>query len=87
MTPDPAIQARIDELTAELLPILGQQVGTSSSNVAVPRGDACRAETLRSDGRACESLVGDIVTDAMRQQYNTDFAITSAPAVSRCRDS
>ena len=78
ITPDPAIQARIDDLNAELLPILGQQVGTSSSNVAVPRGDACRAETGRTDGRACESLVGDIVTDAMRQQYNTDFAITNS---------
>jgi 2',3'-cyclic-nucleotide 2'-phosphodiesterase (5'-nucleotidase family) len=76
LTPDAAIQARIDDLNAQLLPILGTQVG--DSNVAVPRGDACAAATGRTDGRACESLVGDIVTDAMRQQYNTDFAITNS---------
>jgi 2',3'-cyclic-nucleotide 2'-phosphodiesterase (5'-nucleotidase family) len=76
LTPDAAIQARIDELNAQLLPILGTQVG--DSNVAVPRSDACAAATGRVDGRACESLVGDIVTDAMRQQYGTDFAITNS---------
>jgi 2',3'-cyclic-nucleotide 2'-phosphodiesterase (5'-nucleotidase family)/predicted AlkP superfamily phosphohydrolase/phosphomutase len=76
VTPDAAIQAKINELNAELLPILGTQVG--ESNVVVPRGDACAAETTRVDGRACESLVGDIVTDAMRQQYGTDFAITNS---------
>ena len=76
LTPDATIQARIDQLNAQLLPILGTQVG--DSNVAVPRGDACAAATGRVDGRACESLVGDIVTDAMRQQYGTDFAITNS---------
>ena len=76
MTPDAAIQAKIDDLNAQLLPILGTKVG--ESNVAVPRSDAVRAETGRTDGRACESLVGDIVTDAMRQQYGTDFAITNS---------
>jgi 2',3'-cyclic-nucleotide 2'-phosphodiesterase (5'-nucleotidase family) len=75
-TPDKPIQDRIDQLNAALLPILGTQVG--DSNVAVPRGDACAATTGRQDGRACESLVGDIVTDAMRQQYSTDFAITNS---------
>ena len=76
VTPDAAIQAKIDALNTELLPILGTQVG--DSNVVVPRADACGAETTRTDGRACESLVGDIVTDAMRQQYTTDFAITNS---------
>jgi 2',3'-cyclic-nucleotide 2'-phosphodiesterase (5'-nucleotidase family) len=76
LTPDAAIQAKINDLNAQLLPILGTKVG--ESNVAVPRGDACAAETTRTDGRACESLVGDIVTDAMRQQYSTDFAITNS---------
>jgi 2',3'-cyclic-nucleotide 2'-phosphodiesterase (5'-nucleotidase family) len=76
LTPDGPIQARIDELNAALLPILGTQVG--DSNVAVPRSDSCAAATGRTDGRACESLVGDIVTDAMRQQYGTDFAITNS---------
>ena len=76
LAPDATIQARIDELNAQLLPILGTQVG--DSNVAVPRSDSCAAATGRVDGRACESLVGDIVTDAMRQQYGTDFAITNS---------
>ena len=76
VTPDAAIQARIDELNAALLPILGTQVG--DSNVAIPRADSCAAATGRTDGRACESLVGDVVTDAMRQQYGTDFAITNS---------
>ncbi len=76
VTPDAAIQARINELNEALLPILGARVG--ESNVAVPRSDACAATTGRVDGRACESLVGDVVTDAMRQQYGTDFAITNS---------
>jgi len=80
LTPDAAIQAKIDALNALLLPILGTQVG--ASNVAVPRNDSCAFPsppgTGRVDGRACESLVGDIVTDAMRQQYGTDFAITNS---------
>jgi hypothetical protein len=44
------------------------------STVFVPRADACG----RSDGRLCESLVGDVVTDAMRATYGVDFAITNA---------
>jgi 2',3'-cyclic-nucleotide 2'-phosphodiesterase (5'-nucleotidase family) len=76
LSPDPAIQAKIDDLNAQLVPILGTQVG--ESNVVIPRGDACAAVTGRVDGRACESLVGDVVTDAMRQQYGTDFAITNS---------
>jgi 2',3'-cyclic-nucleotide 2'-phosphodiesterase (5'-nucleotidase family)/predicted AlkP superfamily phosphohydrolase/phosphomutase len=76
VTPDAEIQARIDDLNAQLAPILGAGVG--ESNVAIPRGDACAAVTGRTDGRACESLVGDVVTDAMRQQYATDFAITNS---------
>jgi 2',3'-cyclic-nucleotide 2'-phosphodiesterase (5'-nucleotidase family) len=76
VTPDAAIQAKINDLNAQLLPILGTQIG--ESNVAIPRADACAAVTGRTDGRACESLVGDVVTDAMRQQYGTDFAITNS---------
>ncbi|HKG42803.1 MAG TPA: alkaline phosphatase family protein [Gaiellaceae bacterium] len=76
VTPDAQIQAKIDDLTTQLLPILGTKVGEST--VTVPRSDSCAAATNRTDGRACESLVGDIVTDAMRQQYGTDFAITNS---------
>jgi 2',3'-cyclic-nucleotide 2'-phosphodiesterase (5'-nucleotidase family) len=80
LAPDATIQARIDALNAQLLPILGTKIGDAS--VAVPRNDSCAFPsppgTGRTDGRACESLVGDIVTDAMRQQYGTDFAITNS---------
>jgi 2',3'-cyclic-nucleotide 2'-phosphodiesterase (5'-nucleotidase family) len=75
VTPDSAIQARIDELNAELQPILGTVIGSSS--VAIPRSDVCG----RVDGRLCESLVGDITTDAMRAKYSSigvEFAITNS---------
>jgi 2',3'-cyclic-nucleotide 2'-phosphodiesterase (5'-nucleotidase family)/predicted AlkP superfamily phosphohydrolase/phosphomutase len=72
VTPDPAIQARIDALNAQLAPILSGVIG--SSNRFVPRADACG----NSQGRICESLVGNIVTDAMRTTYGTDFALTNS---------
>jgi 2',3'-cyclic-nucleotide 2'-phosphodiesterase (5'-nucleotidase family) len=72
VTPDPEIQRRIDELNAQLRPILSRVVG--NSDVAVPRADACG----QSAGRTCESRVGNVVTDAMRTTYGTDFAITNS---------
>jgi 2',3'-cyclic-nucleotide 2'-phosphodiesterase (5'-nucleotidase family) len=72
MTPDPAIQARLNELQAALNPILGGTI--ASSNVAIPRSDNCG----RADGRLCESKIGNVVTDAMRNTYGTDFAITNS---------
>jgi 2',3'-cyclic-nucleotide 2'-phosphodiesterase (5'-nucleotidase family) len=75
VTPDPAIKARIDALNAQLTPILGNVVG--SSTVAIPRSDVCG----RVDGRLCESLVGDTTTDAMRTKYSSigvQFAITNS---------
>ena len=76
VTPDPAIQARIDDLTAQLAPIFNTVVGKST--VVIPRADACTAATGRVDGRACKSLIGDLVTDAIRSQYGTDFALTNS---------
>lgn len=72
VTPDAAIQARIGELNASLAPVLSTVVGGSS--VFVPRSDACG----NGEGRTCESLVGDAVTDAIRRTYATDVAITNA---------
>jgi 2',3'-cyclic-nucleotide 2'-phosphodiesterase (5'-nucleotidase family)/predicted AlkP superfamily phosphohydrolase/phosphomutase len=75
VTPDAAIQARIDDLNAQLAPILGTVIGSSS--VEILRADACG----RADGRLCESLVGDVVTDAMRARYapiGVQFAITNS---------
>jgi 2',3'-cyclic-nucleotide 2'-phosphodiesterase (5'-nucleotidase family) len=72
VTPDPAIQALINDLNAQLAPIFSTVIG--SSTVAVPRADACG----RFDGRLCESRVGNVTTDAMRTTYGTDFAITNS---------
>jgi 2',3'-cyclic-nucleotide 2'-phosphodiesterase (5'-nucleotidase family) len=72
VTPNPAIQARIDELNAQLAPIFNTVIG--SSTVAVPRSDACG----NAIGRTCESLIGNVVTDSMRTTYATDFAITNS---------
>ena len=63
ITPDPAIQAEIDVLNAQLQPILGTVIGQSTK--AISRADQCG----RADGRLCESLVGNVVTDAMVDRY------------------
>ncbi|MGH2401264.1 MAG: bifunctional metallophosphatase/5'-nucleotidase [Candidatus Limnocylindria bacterium] len=72
VTPDPAIQAMLQPFRDELRPIFEVQVGESSK--AIPRSDQCG----RADGRLCESLIGNVVTDAMRLTYETDFAITNS---------
>jgi 2',3'-cyclic-nucleotide 2'-phosphodiesterase (5'-nucleotidase family) len=75
VTPDPAIQARINQLNAQLATILSSVIGSSA--VFIPRADACG----RADGRLCESLVGNVVADAMRDRYSSigvEFAITNS---------
>jgi 2',3'-cyclic-nucleotide 2'-phosphodiesterase (5'-nucleotidase family) len=75
VTADPAIQTEITALNAALLPILGTVIGTSS--VEILRSDVCG----RVDGRLCESLVGNVTTDAMRTKYSSigvEFAITNS---------
>ena len=72
VTPDPAIQAKIDGLNAQLAPVFNTVLGVST--VFIPRADACG----RADGRLCESRVGNVATDAMRTIYGADFALTNA---------
>jgi 2',3'-cyclic-nucleotide 2'-phosphodiesterase (5'-nucleotidase family) len=72
VTPDPTIQARIDDLNAQLGPILNTVIGNSTR--FIPRADACG----NALGRTCESLVGNVVADAMRTAYSVDFAITNS---------
>ena len=72
VTPDPAIVALLEPLRAELDILLGEVIGQSVP--FIPRSDECG----QSSGRTCESLVGDVTTDAMRLRYGTDFAITNA---------
>ncbi len=74
-TPDAAIQAKLDALIAELAPILGTVIGSATK--VIPRADQCG----RSDGRLCESLIGNVTTDAMRTKYaptGVQFAITNS---------
>jgi len=72
MTPDPDIQAYINDLNAQIAPIMATVIGSATK--AIPRMDTCD----RDDGRLCESLVGNVATDAMRFTYSTDFAITNS---------
>lgn len=75
VTPDATIQARIDSLNTQLTPILGTVIGNATR--VVPRADACG----NSAGRTCESLIGNIVTDSMRDAYapiGVEFAITNS---------
>jgi len=73
VTPDPAIAAYVSDLQAQLTPILGVKVADSTKSVT--RADQCG----QSAGRTCESLVGDVVTDAMRASFpDVDFAVTNS---------
>jgi 2',3'-cyclic-nucleotide 2'-phosphodiesterase (5'-nucleotidase family)/predicted AlkP superfamily phosphohydrolase/phosphomutase len=72
VTADPQIQARINELNAQLAPILNTKIGDSTK--FIPRADQCG----NSAGRTCESLVGNVVADSMRTAYGVDFAITNS---------
>jgi len=72
VTPDASIQALIDDLNTQLAPIFSTVIGNSDKYI--PRSDSCG----RVDGRLCESLIGDVATDALRMTYSTDFAITNA---------
>jgi 2',3'-cyclic-nucleotide 2'-phosphodiesterase (5'-nucleotidase family)/predicted AlkP superfamily phosphohydrolase/phosphomutase len=75
VTPDPTIQARINDLSAQLQPILGTVIGNSTK--AISRADQCGT----GNGRTCESLVGNVTTDAMHSKYSSigvQFAITNS---------
>ena len=73
--PDEAISTRVAELTTDIEPILGEQVGVAENPIL--RSDNCGGET----GRLCESLIGNVVTDAMRFSYDADFAITNSGGI------
>jgi 2',3'-cyclic-nucleotide 2'-phosphodiesterase (5'-nucleotidase family) len=75
VTPDPDLFAMLEQLTVDLAPTLGRVIGSAAQ--AIPRADACGMET----GRTCESLIGDIITDALRATYGTDFAITNSGGI------
>ena len=72
VTPDPAIVSMLQPYRDQLAPILSRIEGQATRTI--PRSDSCG----RADGRLCESLIGNTVTDAMRLRYGVDFAITNA---------
>ena len=72
MTADPNIQTQLNKLNMELGPILGGTIGQATR--IIPRADACG----QSAGRTCESLEGNLVADALRLTYATDFALTNS---------
>src|SRR5690606_12407608 len=69
---DPQIDALLSGLEAAVQPILGEVIGNST--VPIPRSDSCGNEV----GRTCESLIGNVITDALRTTYNADFALTNS---------
>jgi hypothetical protein len=75
VTPDPEMAATLEQLTIDLAPTLGRVIGSAVQ--PIPRADACGMET----GRTCESLIGDVVADALRTTYGTDFAITNSGGI------
>jgi 2',3'-cyclic-nucleotide 2'-phosphodiesterase (5'-nucleotidase family) len=75
MTPDAAMVARLDALQAELAPTLAKVIGAGA--IPIPRADSCGMET----GRTCESLIGDVIADALRLTYSTDFALTNSGGI------
>lgn len=72
VTRDAAIEAMLQPYRDILDPIMRQVIGYS--DVAIPRADSCG----NGNGRTCESLIGNVVTDAMRDRYDADFAITNS---------
>jgi 2',3'-cyclic-nucleotide 2'-phosphodiesterase (5'-nucleotidase family) len=72
VTPDPAVEAMLAPYRATLAPIMNTVIGFSDR--AIPRSDSCG----NGVGRVCESLLGNIVTDAMRDRYDADFALTNS---------
>jgi 2',3'-cyclic-nucleotide 2'-phosphodiesterase (5'-nucleotidase family) len=75
VTPDPEVVAMRQPFFDALAPIFSTVIG--ESDVRIPRADSCGT----SNGRTCESLVGDVITDAMRLTYTTDFAITNSGGI------
>ncbi len=75
VVPDQAIEDMLQPYRDQLAPIFNTQIGTSS--LVIPRADACG----NGAGRTCESKIGNLITDAMRDEYDTDFALTNSGGI------
>ena len=73
--PDAEIVALLAPYRTNSTRIFGEVLGNST--VAIPRSDACG----QTQGRTCESLVGNSMSDSLRTTYGTDFAITNSGAL------
>ena len=58
-----------------ITPVYSTPSGTSS--IPIPRSDSCGAR----NGWSCESLVGDVATDALRAASGADFALMNSGAI------
>lgn len=72
VTADQAVVDMLAPYRSALAPILSVRLG--EANRAIPRADMCG----NTDGRTCESLVGDVVTDAMRAHTGASLALTNS---------
>jgi 2',3'-cyclic-nucleotide 2'-phosphodiesterase (5'-nucleotidase family) len=72
VVPDAAVVGMLDSYRNQLTSVLGVVIGSATR--PVPNEDSCG----RPDGRTCESLVGNALTDAMRKRYAVEFAITNS---------
>ncbi len=73
VVPDAKISLMLDQYRAKLVPILSRVLAFSP--FVIPRSDSCGSGT----GRSCESLLGNVVADALRL-YNVtgiDFSFAS----------
>lgn len=69
VTPDPAVQARVDELRREVQAAFDRPIGTASD--VLPRGGSPAVE------RVGEAAIGNVTTDALRLTYGTQIAFTN----------
>jgi 2',3'-cyclic-nucleotide 2'-phosphodiesterase (5'-nucleotidase family) len=75
VTPDPAIEEMLQPYREILDPIMKTVIGHADK--VIPRADSC----ANGNGRLCESLIGNVITDAMRDRYDADFALTNSGGI------
>lgn len=72
VAPDPTVESIVNYYVSALSARLSEVIGHST--VFIPRGDACG----QAEGRTCESLVGNVATDALVHAYGVDFAFANS---------
>lgn len=75
LQPDARIASLLASYRSQLATRLTQVIGYATSPITLR--DTCGDP----EGRSCESLVGNVVADAMRLAYGTDFALMNSGAL------